>query len=94
MQFGFNPFGLDMDVVTFEVILGNTTIRKETMSAPTIMLQQQFTQAVQEIASSNEPYKVRMLKDCFIEETGKTIVNEISFGNKAYIAAFPKEYEN
>jgi hypothetical protein len=93
MQFGFNPFGLDMDVVNFEVILGNTTIKRETMTAPNIMLQQQFMQAMQEISHSNEPYKIRILRDCYIEETGKTLVNEISFGNAAYVAAFPDEYK-
>jgi len=93
MQFGFNPFGLDMDVVTFEVILGNTTIKRETITMPDLILQQQFTQTMQEISDKKEPYKIRILKDCYIEETGKTLVNEISFGNSAYVAAFPDEYK-
>lgn len=46
--------------VTLEQYIGNACISKQQLSAPPEVLQAQFMQLVQQVASQNQPMKIRM----------------------------------
>lgn len=59
----FINFGLSepMDV-TLEQYIGNALVHSQQLSAPPEILQAQFIQLVQQVASQSQPMKIRMVR--------------------------------
>ena len=48
--------------VTLEQYIGNTLLHSQQLSAPPEILQAQFMQLVQQVASQSQPMKIRMVR--------------------------------
>ena len=48
--------------VILEQYIGNTLVRSQQLSAPPEILQAQFMQLVQQVASQSQPMKIRMVR--------------------------------
>mgnify|MGYP005765170743 FL=1 len=48
--------------VTIEQYIGNTLVQSQQLSAPPEILQAQFLQLVQHVASQSQPMKIRMVR--------------------------------
>ena len=48
--------------VTIEQYIGNTLVQSQQLSAPPEILQAQFLQLVQQVASQNQPMKIRVVR--------------------------------
>ena len=48
--------------VTIEQYIGNTLVHSQQLSAPPEILQAQFMQLVQQVASQSQPMKIRMVR--------------------------------
>lgn len=48
--------------VTIEQYIGNTLVHSQQLSAPSEILQAQFIQLVQQVASQSQPMKIRMVR--------------------------------
>ena len=59
----FFNFGLsEPTLVTIEQYIGNTLVHSQQLSAPPEILQAQFMQLVQQVASQTQPMKIRMVR--------------------------------
>ena len=59
----FFNFGLsEPTLVTIEQYIGNTLVHSQQLSAPPEILQAQFLQLVQQVASQSQPMKIRMVR--------------------------------
>ena len=58
INFGFSE---SMDAI-LEQYIGNTCVSRQKISAPPEILQAQFLQLVQQVASQSQPMKIRMVK--------------------------------
>lgn len=58
INFGFSE---SMDVI-LEQYIGNTCVSRQKISAPPEILQAQFLQLVQQVASQSQPMKIRMVR--------------------------------
>lgn len=59
----FFNFGLSEPIaVTLEQYIGNALVRSQQLSAPPEILQAQFMQLVQQVASQSQPMKIRMIR--------------------------------
>lgn len=57
-NFGFS----EPMVVTLEQYIGNALVHSQQLSAPPEILQAQFMQLVQQVASQSQPMKIRMIR--------------------------------
>lgn len=57
-NFGFS----DSVTATLEQYIGNALVHSQQLSAPPEILQAQFMQLVQQVASQSQPMKIRMVK--------------------------------
>lgn len=57
-NFGFSQ----SQTVTIEQYIGNACISRQQLSAPSEILQAQFMQLVQQVASQSQPMKIRMVR--------------------------------
>lgn len=48
--------------VTLEQYIGNTLVQSQQLSAPPEILQAQFMQLIQQVASQSQPMKIRMIR--------------------------------
>ena len=85
MMFGFNIYN-----VTFEIYIGDTLAKTQTMQAPQEILMANFMQLVNQIARDQRAMKIRMSRPEIIwdefEKREKVLTNEVIFGNNAMIA--------
>ena len=59
----FFNFGLSEPMtVTIEQYIGNALVHSQQLSAPPEILQAQFMQLVQQVASQSQPMKIRMVR--------------------------------
>lgn len=59
----FFNFGLSEPMtVTIEQYIGNALVKSQQLSAPPEILQAQFMQLVQQVASQSQPMKIRMVR--------------------------------
>lgn len=59
----FFNFGLSESMeVLLEQYIGNTCVSRQQLSAPLEILQAQFMQIVQQVASQSQPMKIRMVR--------------------------------
>lgn len=82
----FFNFGLsEPTLVTIEQYIGNTLVHSQQLSAPPEILQPQFLQLVQQIASQNQPTKIRMSRweDVWsqIDQEWKKLELDVAFQN-------------
>lgn len=87
---GFDNFNIEN--YTFIIKLGNEIIQHQTIQVPSIIAQQQFIQAMQQLANDDKPMQVRCIKIVETEKE-KELEQFLSFSNNAYIRAFEKEFE-
>lgn len=57
-NFGFS----EPQTVTLEQYIGNALVHSQQLSAPPEILQAQFMQIVQQVASQSQPMKIRMVR--------------------------------
>lgn len=57
-NFGFS----EPQTVTLEQYIGNALVHSQQMSAPPEILQAQFMQLVEQVASQSQPMKIRMVR--------------------------------
>ena len=57
-NFGFS----EPKTVTIEQYIGNTLVHSQQLSAPPEILQAQFMQLVQQVASQSQPMEIRMVR--------------------------------
>ena len=57
-NFGFS----EPQAVTLEQYIGNALVQSQQLSAPPEILQAQFIQLVQQVASQSQPMKIRMVR--------------------------------
>ena len=71
--------------VTIEQYIGNTLVQSQQLSAPPEILQAQFLQLVQQIASQNQPMKIRMVRWedvwCQVDKEWKKMELDLMFQN-------------
>lgn len=59
----FFNFGLSESLtVTLEQYIGNALVHSQQLSAPPEILQAQFMQLIQQVASQSQPMKIRMVR--------------------------------
>lgn len=76
-NFGFS----EPMTVTLEHYIGNALVQSRRMSAPPAILQAQFIQLVEEVASQSQPMKLRMVRWEDVGENGKKIECYVEFKN-------------
>lgn len=88
MRFTFNNI-FEPYEVTFEIYIGDTLAKTQTMQAPKEMLMASFMQTVNQVARDKRPMKIRMSRPEIIwdefEKREKVLTNEVVFGNNAMI---------
>ena len=71
--------------VTLEQYIGNALIQSQQLSAPPEILQAQFIQLVQQVASQSQPMKIRMVRyeDVWsqIDQEWKRLELDVTFQN-------------
>ena len=82
----FFNFGLsEPTLVTIEQYIGNTLVHSQQLSAPPEILQAQFMQLVQQVASQTQPMKIRMVRweDVWsqIDQEWKKLELDVAFQN-------------
>lgn len=82
----FFNFGFSQPLtVTLEQYIGNTLVHSQQLSAPPEILQAQFLQLVQQVASQNQPMKIRMVKWedvwCQVDKEWKKLELDLTFQN-------------
>ena len=82
----FFNFGLSEPLtVTLEQYIGNALVQSQQLSAPPEILQAQFIQLVQQVASQSQPMKIRMVRqeDVWnqIDQEWKKLELDIEFKN-------------
>ena len=82
----FFNFGLSEPLtVTLEQYIGNALVQSQQLSAPPEILQAQFIQLVQQVASLSQPMKIRMVRweDVWnqIDQEWKKLELDIEFKN-------------
>jgi hypothetical protein len=96
MIFGGIPFQMELFDAVFEITQGEQ-ISRQTMQAPREILEANFIQAVNEIAHTNIPTKIKMARIVYIEDTyNKKWIpreNSVTFANNAYVALHKDEFD-
>ena len=82
----FFNFGLsEPTLVTIEQYIGNTLVHSQQLSAPPEFLQAQFMQLIEQVASQNQPTKIRMvrLEDVWsqVDKEWKKLELDLTFQN-------------
>lgn len=82
----FFNFGLSEPMgVLLEQYIGNTLVQSQQLSAPPEILQAQFLQLVQQVASQSQPMKIRMVRweDVWsqIDQEWKRLESDVMFQN-------------
>ena len=71
--------------VILEQYIGNACVSRQQLSAPTKILQAQFTQLVKQVASQSQPMKIRMVRweDVWnqIDQKWKKLELDVAFQN-------------
>lgn len=95
--FGGNPFGeMEMITLEIEIILGDTTLQKQTVQQPYMMAQAQCNNLARQIAEDDRPMKIIMRGTKPVEMPNGDWVSKpssLEFENNAYIRSF-REKEN
>ena len=82
----FFNFGFQEPItVTLEQYIGNALVHSQQLSAPPEILQAQFVQLIQQVASQSQPMKIRMVRyeDVWsqIDQEWKRLELDVAFQN-------------
>ena len=96
-MFGFS-FNTDINNYMIQVKLGNEILKTQTISAPDIIVQQNFIELCQQVKQDSRPLKIKIFYNDEIfdeyDNSTKKIENSIEYTNQAYLNSFPNEFKN
>lgn len=93
INFGFED---NLEIYILEIKMGNNIQRQQLQGTPD-MVQLQFMQLMQEVGNSNQPIRLRIIKQEEIwnqySQSRKILENYIQFANKSYMNSFASEFK-
>ena len=94
----FINFGFEDNLETYilEIKMGNN-IQRQQLQGTSDMVQLQFMQLVREVGNTNQPIRLRIIKQEEIwnqySQSTKILENYIQFANKSYMNSFASEFK-
>lgn len=91
-------FGFDNEIeeCIIEIKIGNQ-VQRQRVQGLVEMIQMQFTQMLQEVVRSDQPIRIKLIKEGSIwnqySQQFKKLENSIQFANKKYMQIFPDEFK-
>ena len=94
INFGFED---NLEIYILEIKMGNK-IQRQQLQGTSDMVQLQFMQLVREVGNTNQPIRLRIIKQEEIwnqySQSRKILENYIQFANKSYMNSFASEFIN
>ena len=92
-NFGFDN---EIDECIIEIKIGNQ-VQRQRVQGLVEMIQMQFTQMLQEVVRSDQPIRIKLIKEENVwnqyRQQFKKLENSIQFANKKYMQIFPDEFK-
>lgn len=91
-------FGFDNEIeeCIIEIKIGSQ-VQRQRVQGLVEMIQMQFTQMLQEVEHSDQPIRIKLIKEENIwnqySQQFKKLENSIQFANKKYMQIFPDEFK-
>lgn len=91
-------FGFDNEIeeCIIEIKIGNQ-IQRQRIQGLVEMIQMQFAQMLQEVMRSDQPIRIKLIKEENVwnqyKQQFKKLENSIQFANKKYMQIFPDEFK-
>ena len=91
-------FGFDNEIeeCIIEIKIGNQ-VQRQRVQGLVEMIQMQFAQMLQEVGHSDQPIRIKLIKEESIwnqySQQFKKLENSIQFANKKYMQIFPDEFK-
>ena len=91
-------FGFDNEIeeCIIEIKIGNQ-VQRQRVQGLVEMIQMQFTQMLQEVVRSDQPIRIKLIKEESIwnqySQQFKKLENSIQFSNRKYMQIFPDEFK-
>lgn len=93
INFGFED---NLEIYILEIKMGNN-IQRQQLQGTSDMVQLQFMQLVREVGNTNQPIRLRIIKQEEIwnqyPQSRKILENYIQFANKSYMNSFASEFK-
>lgn len=93
INFGFED---NLEIYILEIKMGNK-IQRQQLQGTSDMVQLQFMQLVREVGNTNQPIRLRIIKQDEIwnqySQSRKILENYIQFANKSYMNSFASEFK-
>lgn len=93
INFGFED---NLEIYILEIKMGNN-IQRQQLQGTSDMVQLQFMQLVREVSDTNQPIRLRIIKQEEIwnqySQSRKILENYIQFANKSYMNSFASEFK-
>lgn len=93
INFGFED---NLEIYILEIKMGNN-IQRQQLQGTSDMMQLQFMQLVREVGNTNQPIRLRIIKQEEIwnqySQSRKILENYIQFANKSYMNSFASEFK-
>ena len=93
INFGFED---NLEIYILEIKMGNN-IQRQQLQGTSDMVQLQFMQLMQEVGNTNQPIRLRIIKQEEIwnqySQSRKILENYIQFANKSYMNSFASEFK-
>ena len=93
INFGFED---NLEIYILEIKMGNN-IQRQQLQGTSDMVQLQFMQLVREVGNTNQPTRLRIIKQEEIwnqySQSRKILENYIQFANKSYMNSFASEFK-
>ena len=93
INFGFED---NLEIYILEIKMGNN-IQRQQLQGTSDMVQLQFMQLVREVGNTNQPIRLRIIKQEEIwnqySQSRKILENYIQFANKSYMNSFAREFK-
>ena len=93
INFGFED---NLEIYILEIKIGNN-IQRQQLQGTSDMVQLQFMQLVREVGNTNQPIRLRIIKQEEIwnqySQSRKILENYIQFANKSYMNSFASEFK-
>ena len=92
-NFGFDD---EIEECIIEIKIGNQ-VQRQRVQGLVEMIQMQFAQMLQEVGHSDQPIRIKLIKEESIwnqySQQFKKLENSIQFANKKYMQIFPDEFK-
>lgn len=93
INFGFED---NLEIYILEIKIGNN-IQRQQLQGTSDMVQLQFMQLMREVGNTNQPIRLRIIKQEEIwnqySQSRKILENYIQFANKSYMNSFASEFK-